>query len=60
LQQVFAEPWRVRPAYQPVVDLERRIAFGRCFGLARRALDGGEPHARQRAAAEQLSPLLVP
>ena len=28
LQQVFAEPWRVRPAFQPIVDLERRQVWG--------------------------------
>jgi EAL domain-containing protein (putative c-di-GMP-specific phosphodiesterase class I) len=28
LQQVFAEPWRVRPAYQPIIDLERRNVWG--------------------------------
>src|SRR5215207_909853 len=28
LQQVIAEPWRVRPAYQPIVDLERRTVWG--------------------------------
>jgi EAL domain-containing protein (putative c-di-GMP-specific phosphodiesterase class I) len=28
LQQVFAEPWRIRPAYQPIVDLERRAVWG--------------------------------
>jgi EAL domain-containing protein (putative c-di-GMP-specific phosphodiesterase class I) len=28
LQQVFAEPWRVRPAFQPIVDLERKQVWG--------------------------------
>jgi EAL domain-containing protein (putative c-di-GMP-specific phosphodiesterase class I) len=28
LQQVFAEPWRVRPAFQPILDLERRQVWG--------------------------------
>jgi EAL domain-containing protein (putative c-di-GMP-specific phosphodiesterase class I) len=28
LQQVFAEPWRVRPAFQPIVDLERKAVWG--------------------------------
>ena len=28
LQQVLAEPWRVRPAFQPIVDLERRTVWG--------------------------------
>jgi EAL domain-containing protein (putative c-di-GMP-specific phosphodiesterase class I) len=28
LQQVFAEPWRVRPAFQPILDLERREVWG--------------------------------
>jgi EAL domain-containing protein (putative c-di-GMP-specific phosphodiesterase class I) len=28
LQQVFAEPWRVRPAFQPILDLERRSVWG--------------------------------
>jgi EAL domain-containing protein (putative c-di-GMP-specific phosphodiesterase class I) len=28
MQQVFAEPWRVRPAFQPIVDLERRAVWG--------------------------------
>jgi len=28
LSQVFAEPWRVRPAFQPILDLERREVWG--------------------------------
>lgn len=28
LRQVFAERWRVRPAFQPIVDLERRTVWG--------------------------------
>jgi EAL domain-containing protein (putative c-di-GMP-specific phosphodiesterase class I) len=28
LQQVFAEPWRLRPAFQPIVDLERGTVWG--------------------------------
>jgi EAL domain-containing protein (putative c-di-GMP-specific phosphodiesterase class I) len=28
LQQVFAEPWRVRPAFQPIFDLERKAVWG--------------------------------
>lgn len=28
LQQVFSEPWRVRPAFQPIIDLERRTLWG--------------------------------
>jgi EAL domain-containing protein (putative c-di-GMP-specific phosphodiesterase class I) len=28
LQQVFAEPWRVRPAFQPILDLERKQVWG--------------------------------
>jgi EAL domain-containing protein (putative c-di-GMP-specific phosphodiesterase class I) len=28
LQQIFAEPWRVRPAFQPIYDLERRAVWG--------------------------------
>jgi EAL domain-containing protein (putative c-di-GMP-specific phosphodiesterase class I) len=28
LHQVFSEPWRVRPAFQPIVDLERRAVWG--------------------------------
>jgi len=28
LQQVFAEPWRVRPAFQPIIDLERDAIWG--------------------------------
>ena len=28
LRQVFAEPWRVRPAFQPIFDLERRSVWG--------------------------------
>jgi len=28
LQQVIAEPWRVRPAYQPILDLERLSVWG--------------------------------
>jgi EAL domain-containing protein (putative c-di-GMP-specific phosphodiesterase class I) len=28
LQQVFAEPWRVRPAFQPILDLERKSVWG--------------------------------
>jgi EAL domain-containing protein (putative c-di-GMP-specific phosphodiesterase class I) len=28
LQQVFSEPWRVRPAFQPILDLERREVWG--------------------------------
>jgi EAL domain-containing protein (putative c-di-GMP-specific phosphodiesterase class I) len=28
LQQVFAEPWRIRPAYQPIVDLDRGQLWG--------------------------------
>jgi EAL domain-containing protein (putative c-di-GMP-specific phosphodiesterase class I) len=28
LHQAFAEPWRVRPAFQPIVDLERRTVWG--------------------------------
>ena len=28
LQQVFAEPWRVRPAFQPILDLERQQVWG--------------------------------
>jgi EAL domain-containing protein (putative c-di-GMP-specific phosphodiesterase class I) len=28
LQQVLAEPWRVRPAYQPIVDLDRHSLWG--------------------------------
>jgi len=28
LQQVFAEPSRVRPAFQPIVDLERKAVWG--------------------------------
>lgn len=34
LQQVFAEPWRVRPAYQPIIDLERGTVWA-CQVLAR-------------------------
>lgn len=25
LQQIFAEPWRLRPAFQPIVDLGGRV-----------------------------------
>lgn len=28
LQTVFAEPWRVRPAFQPIIDLERGGTWG--------------------------------
>jgi EAL domain-containing protein (putative c-di-GMP-specific phosphodiesterase class I) len=28
LQQVFSEPWRVRPAFQPILDLERKQVWG--------------------------------
>ena len=28
LQQVFAEPWRLRPAFQPIIDLDRRSVWG--------------------------------
>lgn len=28
LQQVFGEPWRVRPAFQPILDLERKQLWG--------------------------------
>jgi EAL domain-containing protein (putative c-di-GMP-specific phosphodiesterase class I) len=28
LQQVFVEPWRLRPAFQPIVDLERGSVWG--------------------------------
>jgi EAL domain-containing protein (putative c-di-GMP-specific phosphodiesterase class I) len=28
LKQVFAEPWRLRPAFQPILDLERREVWG--------------------------------
>jgi EAL domain-containing protein (putative c-di-GMP-specific phosphodiesterase class I) len=28
LQQVFAEPWRMRPAFQPIFDLERKAVWG--------------------------------
>jgi len=28
LRQVFAEPWRVRPAFQPILDLERKDVWG--------------------------------
>jgi EAL domain-containing protein (putative c-di-GMP-specific phosphodiesterase class I) len=28
LRQVFAEPWRVRPAFQPIFDLECRSVWG--------------------------------
>jgi EAL domain-containing protein (putative c-di-GMP-specific phosphodiesterase class I) len=28
LQQIFDEPWRVRPAFQPILHLERRAVWG--------------------------------
>ena len=28
LAQLFAEPWRVRPAFQPIIDLEHRTVWG--------------------------------
>jgi EAL domain-containing protein (putative c-di-GMP-specific phosphodiesterase class I) len=28
LQQVFEEPWRLRPAFQPILDLERGTVWG--------------------------------
>jgi EAL domain-containing protein (putative c-di-GMP-specific phosphodiesterase class I) len=28
LRTVFAEPWRVRPAFQPIIDLERGGTWG--------------------------------
>jgi EAL domain-containing protein (putative c-di-GMP-specific phosphodiesterase class I) len=28
LQQIFGEPWRVRPAFQPILDLERKQLWG--------------------------------
>ena len=56
LQQVFSEPWRVRPAFQPVVDLERRdCGASRCSPAssprcARRRSSGSTPPSASACA----------